>query len=228
MTRPVVTVPDCLLAQVEIAWEIDWRSASGGEFLDGVTRTHFQGFPRWLGRPRVALDAPRLRAWRAIRATARGRWGIYRLPMADPLTFVRTATSARADVLDGMPHADGRRFSSGAGYLVQPYCVAHWGASQGATTLQLDTAPCGGVLPVVGQIMSAGDLPFMVTWVGPAVGTVVEVGVEMPLRAAVGLGDVVLMRGHGLFEAADDGMGAPVYGAARHARLALSFVEVTW
>jgi len=226
MQRPLVTVPPCLLRLTSADWSIDWRSQSSPEAQDGVSQTVFAAFPRWVSASEIWLRGEALRAWRAIRSAARGRAGVYRLRMCDPAAFSRASIAAPSGWLtDGIPSAEGNPFDTGAGYWVDPFVVASFAAPAGSGILDVDITPAG-VAPVQGQIMSAGDWPFMVTSVTQLYGSIYRLTVEMPLRAAVAAGDPVLMIAAGRFEAIEEDMGNPAYGAGRTSTVRLSLREV--
>lgn len=221
MKREIVTVPRCVLRQLSVNWDIDWRGRGLGDTTDGVTRTMYDGFPRWTGSPQVVLTADTIRQWRAVRATAQGRRSIYRIEMVDPVGFRPQETGASDRTI-----RDGTAFGPDVSFRYAPFALAVGTHGKGAEEIRVDAAPCNGVAPKIGQIMSHDDWPFTVTWVQPVSGTVYDIGVQMPLRAAIRDGDFVLMRGVGRFEAADEGMGNPSYGPASFSRPRLSFREV--
>lgn len=227
MQRNIITIPAGLLRGNGLTWDIDWRGRSAGELTSGVTRTVFEGFPRWTGSGRVTLVGRDLAMWSAIRAAARGRQNIYRVEMSRPLSFVLTGAGAsREDVCAGKATAQGNRFTNGKGWAVSPFALAVGDHAKGATEIVVDTSSCGGAVPQVDQIMSHDDWPFSVVAVLPEGGTIYRLIVEMPLRSYITEGDVVLMRGFGLFEAAEAGMGRPERGGTAIGAAEVSFHEV--
>lgn len=225
MTRPMVTVPQSLLHQIDLDWRIDWRGQSAGEFNSGVSGTHYAGFPRWVGAPSFFMNAGELRKWRAISAHARGRTSVYRVRMFDPVAFDMDAAGASATVIaTGKTTTDGNYFTNGKGWEYDPFCLCETAAEKGATTLRVDVASCNDVAPVEGQIMSVDLWPFTVTSVLPVGGTVYEIGISMALRTDVAVGRYIKMRGEGLFELID-GTGNPAYNANRFSRPQMEFVE---
>ncbi|NRB18058.1 MAG: hypothetical protein HRU33_10960 [Rhodobacteraceae bacterium] len=74
--------------------------------------------------------------------------------------------------------------------------------------------------------MSHDDWPFVVTWVTLISGDVYELSIQMPLRAAIAVGDLINLRGVGRFEAVDEKAGNPAYDLQRVSKIQLSFREV--
>lgn len=221
MQRPIVTVPPCIFAQVEFAWDIDWRSISVGETTDGTTRTHYDGFPRFVGSPVISLTGAAMHQWRAIRAAARGKVGLYEIEMTD-LAFVKDPVGGITNST-GVPFSTGQPFSTGRGFAYRPFVLAAADAPRGATSLTISTT---GKLPIAGQIMSANKWPFIVTSITDMGGDEYKLTVEPPLREAISTGDTILHRGVGIFEARESSMGMPVYSNTQQAQISLDFIEV--
>ncbi|EBA08952.1 hypothetical protein [Sagittula stellata] len=227
MQRPIVTLPPAFLRVLNVDWDIDWRETSLGDFNEGTTRTQFSGFPRWIGAPKVKLGRAQLGQWRAIRAMAQGRRGIYRIRMDDPAVFPISATGAGGTVIaQGKPSAAGNLFTNGRGWEYAPFALAAGDHAAGAEAIRVDVTSCNGFVPVVGQIMSHASWPFQVTYVRARGGAVFELGVQMPLRAAIAQGDILQLRGVGVFEAAESGMGRIDYDRSHRAMPELRFMEV--
>lgn len=222
MNRDTITVPPHVLLWTNMAWDIDWRGQSAGDATGGLTRTVFNGFPRWVGEPQAFVKDETLRQWRAIRASAQGRANIYRMQMVDPAGYKYPNTPQ-----NGTTFEDGGRFSDGQGFLPQQFALSIGGHAKGAEEIRVDMSSISGApSPNQGQIMSHDDWPFMVNWVLPVSGTIYDIGVQMPLRAAIADGDPILMQGVGRFEAVGDDMGAVPYGPAHYSRPKLQFREV--
>lgn len=227
MERPIVTLPPAFLRVLNVDWDIDWRETSLGDFNEGTTRTQFTGFPRWTGAPKVKLNRAQLGQWRAIRATAQGRRGIYRIRMDDPAIFPIAAVGASGTVIaQGKTTAAGNLFSNGKGWEYAPFALAAADHAAGAQVIRVDVSSCSGFVPVVGQIMSHDSWPFQVTYVRDRGSDVFELGVQMPLRATITQGDVIQLRGVGFFEAAESGMGGIDYDRTHRAMPELRFMEV--
>lgn len=216
MQRHIITIPPGFLRLLRVDWDIDWRGQSSGDRTDGSTQVVYNRFPRWVGRPEIFLQGAQVARWRAIRGAAQGRVGVYRIRMCDPVGFTDASLGDQIPYSNGLPH------STGAGFEYAPICTASLAAAAGATELRV----AAGVAPNVGQIMSHDDWPFLVTSVETVSAGVYDLGVQMPLRAAIAAGDPINMQGTGLFEATDDTMGNPSYAAARVATVGLSFQEV--
>lgn len=225
MQREVLNVPRDLMRSIEVNWTPDWRGQSLPEANSGVSTVVYNRFPRWVGSPRLVLSGSRLLAWRAIRAKAQGRKNLYRVPMVDPVGFNHGLAAERAGVgSEGLPFSTGAYFSTGHGFSYDPAAVAVGGFARGADEIRLDTA-AAGFFPVVGQIMSHDDRPFIVTEILETSEAECTVGIQMPLRASIPDGAPVLMQGRGIFEAAEEGMGNPSYGVDLVSRVRLSFQE---
>lgn len=216
MQRAVVTLPAGFLKFLQVDWDIDWRGQGLGENTGGGSTVVFNRFPRWVGAPSVFLEGAALAQWRAIRAAAQGRVGIYRLPMVDPI-----GSDGVSDA--DLPFSDGASFASGHGFASEALGFAALAADPGAERIRVEGAP---VAPRAGQIMSHGLWPFVVTWVQEVSAGVFDLGIQMPLRGAMAAGDPVRLEGMGLFEAIEDGMGRVSYGLDRAAQVKLNFREV--
>jgi hypothetical protein len=217
MQRPIVTIPAGFLHLVDANWDIDWRGQPPGNDTGGGTSVVYNRFPRWVGSPSIVLQGDAIAQWRAIRAQAQGRVGIYRLSMVDPVGSTSVAAPG------GTSFEGGASFASGVGFASEPACFAVADVSAGAVQIRVDTAEFA---PVVGQIMSHKLWPFVVTWVLEVSAGTYDLGIQMPLRAAITAGDIIKLEGEGLFEAVEDGMGAAGYDVDLVARPRLNFREV--
>lgn len=223
MHRAVINVPRGLFRAFEIDWDIDWRGQSVGQDNNGVTKTVYNAFPRWVGSPSIVLGSAFVAQWRAIRASSQGVVGVYRLPMVDPVADARLGASD-AIRLNGVPFSAGQRFSTGKGFEYVPFIVNAALAKAGDVHLSLVLSDDGN-LPVVGQFISHNDFPYLVTWVTPGGSGEFEVGIQMPLRRDIPSGAEIQLAAYGLFEAADEGMGNPAYGNDLVSRPRLAFRE---
>lgn len=225
MRRDVVTVPRGLLRFLDMSWDIDWGGQGLGQNNAGNGQIVFNRFPRWIGQPRILLHREQVLAWRAVRAQAQGRVGLYRVPLTDPLGFKLTdAGASEATIETGLPFADGAYFTDETGWAYEPFVTVSGAAAAGATEITIDTAPVPGFVPKVGQIMSHEDWPFQVQSVVDAGSGLFDLTVQMPLRAAIPSGDLVYLGAWGLFEA-NDGSGNPGYAPALVSRPTLEFTE---
>ncbi|NIZ63284.1 hypothetical protein DL239_20155 [Sedimentitalea sp. CY04] len=219
MQREIVTIPPNFLRVLNVDWDIDWRGQSVGDATSGSSATVYNSFPRWVGSPKVSLVRDEITQWRAIRAQAQGRVGIYRMEMVDPLGFIAPDVNP-----NGVSFSGGGLFNGGSGFAYTPICRAVNPAGAGATEIRLDVA--GEAAPVVGQIMSHDDWPFVVVWASLVSGNVYDVGIQMPLRADIAVNDLINLRGVGRFEAVDESAGNPAYDRRRVSSIQLSFREV--
>ncbi|OWU80431.1 hypothetical protein [Phaeobacter sp. 22II1-1F12B] len=222
MQRPIITIPFGFLRTANFDWDIDWHEQSLGEANSGASQTLYNAFPRWTGGPGIFLQGKAVAQWRAIRAQAQGRIGMYRIRMCDPAAF-RLSDTGVGFTGSGSPFSTGQPFSTGYGFEYVPTCSAKKSASAGATEIRIENA---AAVPVPGQIMSHNYWPFAVTYVTAISAGVYDLGVQMPLRAPIAAGDVIKLRGEGLFEALESGMGRMGYGPGIAGRVQLSFREV--
>jgi hypothetical protein len=223
MEREIITIPSSLMRITRVDWDIDWRGQGVGESNAGSGQTIYNAFPRWTGSVALYLRRDSLLQWRAIRAQAQGRVGIYRVPMRDPLGFDAVETGQSYPT--GVPFANGQSFGSGYGFAYEPFCTAVNAASAGDTQIRVD-ASAVGVAPKIGQIMSHNSWPFLVTWVTEISLDVYDIGIQMPLREAIVVDDPVLMQGVGLFEVTEDKSGAMPYGHKHQSTPVFDFREV--
>lgn len=226
MTRQIITTPTNFLRLSTVEWDIDWRGQSTSEFNSGITRTVHRGFPRWIGNSSFSLYRSDIAIWNAIRDTAQGRWGMYKIRMVDVASFNLYDVGTTTEIEQGKQTDEGNYFSNGYGTEYEPFALADAAASAGADEIRVDTTSCGGLVPAQGQIMSHNWWPFRVSWVRPVSGNVYRLGVQMPLREAIADGQVILMRGVGLFEAAEEATGVAGYGTDRFTRAQMRLVEV--
>lgn len=217
MQRPILTIPAGFLQLLEVDWDIDWRGQPPGNDTGGGTSVVDNRFPRWIGAPSILLQGDGIAQWRAIRAQAQGRAGIYRLPMVDPVGFASFALT------DGTSFEGGATFASGTGFASEPACFAAADAAAGAVQIRVENAE---VAPVIGQIMSHKLWPFTVTWISEVSAGVYDMGIQMPSRLTIAAGDTIKLQGEGLFEAVEDSMGRAGYGLDLVVRPRLNFREV--
>lgn len=225
MRRDVVTVPRALLKFLDMSWDIDWGGQGLGQSNAGNGQIVVNRFPRWIGQPQIFLHREQILAWRAVRAQAQGRVGLYRVPLTDPLGFKRTDTGASAATIEtGLPFAGGAYFSDDTGWAYEPFVTASEAVSAGATEIRIDTAPVPGFAPKIGQIMSHDDWPFQVQSVIDAGSGLYDLTVQMPLRKAIAAGEVIHLGAWGIFEASE-GSGNPGYAPSLVSRPTLEFTE---
>lgn len=216
MQRSIVTFPRSLLRMMRMDWDIEWRGQGVGAFNSGVTQVVYNAFPRWVGSPKVHLHNTAIRQFRAIRHAAQGRRHVFRVPMVDPIGFDMLSAGG-VTLSQGAPFSTAATFSTGQGLAYAPFALAVGAASAGATQLRIDVSPTG-VAPVPGQHMSHDDRPFVVTWSDLVSGTIYDVGIQMPLRAAISDGDEVRLEAVGLFEVVEEQGGNPSYDRNRRAQ----------
>lgn len=169
-----ITVPLSLMVDTAVSWDIDWRGQSSGETNSGSRQIVYNAFPRWVGRPKLALVGEQIAQWRAIRARAQGRRSVYRVPMIDPLSFDYSLISASVR-RSGRPDSYNGRLTTGMGFQYAPFCpvvpepegvIDGAGAgtlpAAGSQHVWVDTGPAVAT-PKIGGIYSANDLPFIAT-----------------------------------------------------------------
>lgn len=225
MNRPIITVPYAIMRASRIDWDIDWRGQPGNDRTDGSTQVVFDAFPRWIGTLDLVLARDLARQFRAMRWQAQGRVGIYRLYMVDPMGFNLQAAVGGEAIAAGVPFSSGARFSTGQGFHPSTVVLTSAAAEAGASEVQVTTAD-PTLVPVPGQIMSAGDWPFAVTAVSENGGNIYTLSVQMPLREEIASGAMVNCVASGLFEVSDDLAGALSYDTTLVGRSSISFREV--
>lgn len=217
MARPYVTIPLGLFRPLDFNWQIDWRTQDAGSTTDGITQTMGQGFPRWIGSPRIRLSRAQIATWRALLATAQGRRGLFLVEMADAVIDLPPYTGT------GRTFASGVTFSNDRGFLASEAYALVFGKSAGDEQITVDTFD-GLPNPVPGQILGHGLWPFEVTWVEPLSATRFRLGTT-PLRAAMSAGDAIALRPRGVFEMVEDTSGNPAYARAMRSTVQLQFRE---
>lgn len=212
--RDIIDLPRALMRAVSCDWDIEWRGQDAGEGVDGSEQIISNAPARWIGSPTLALHGDLIGQFRALRARARGRVNAWRLPMID------TVISGRMVGLAGRALASWQN-----GYLpeVRPVVFAVNAAAAGAEQIVIDERQLAHPIKV-GAILSQDDWPFMVVDRSGA-GAAVTLQIEMPLRRGFAAGAAIDLFARGIFIAAGDGIGNPVYGLDRVARPDLSFVE---
>lgn len=226
MTRHVVEVPPRLSGLSDMPWIFDRRGTGLGNNLSGVSVSTFSKFPIWRGHLKMTLTGGEIAEWRALQSQVRGRHGLYAIEMIDPAVFrADEATAALGIGVNGFPFSDSAFFSDGSGFEFMPVCHAVGNHSVGARQLLLDVTQ-SGVPPKIGQIMSAGDYPFIVEQITPSGGTQYRVQIGSPcLRVDLMHGAEVRHVARGLYEAVEDTGGEPVYDGNWSAKVQLELRE---
>jgi hypothetical protein len=214
MARTVITVPPALCRVTGFNWQIDWRTKPTAEATDGNSQIMSVGFPRWIGSLPLILRPADVLQWRAVHAQARGRLGLYRITMTDPLVPVPQ---------DGRPWDSGEPWGSGELWEGEPFWLVETAAAAGATELRV-TIPADMPDPVVGQIVSHQDWPTHVVEALEDTG-VWTLRISRPLPVAAAVEDQIELRAKGIFEATDDTSGNPAYELERVSRFSMSFRE---
>lgn len=221
----IITIPRAVMCATNYNWDIDWRGQSVGEPVAGDAQVVFNRQPKWIGSPSLAIhDRDVQNWWRAIRATARGRARIYRVPMVDPVGFDDYYDVERTWHTNGKQFSTDVRFNTGFGFEYRPFVTCVGNTAAGTTEIVVNETsavrPCN-----VGQIMSHDDYPFIITSRTPS-GTNFRLTVEMPFRQAIPDGAIIFQYATGLFQAVTDTMGLPSYDANRLTRPQLQFTEL--
>lgn len=225
MSRRVVTVPYDLLTATEIDWDIDWRGQPGAETTADTSQVVYNRFPKWVGALSLVQPPEIVGRWRALRWSAQGRAGIYRLPMIDPVSFDRERELGSEVASRGNPFSTGSYFSSGSGFYAGPFVEAAAAASAGSEEIVLKISD-PALVPKVGQIISADDLPMGITHVIADSESTYRVGIQMPLRAPISAGAAISLVGIGRFEVLTDMAGRGGYGLDRVSTPSIEFREV--
>jgi hypothetical protein len=215
--RPIVTVPRSLMRVTAVDWDIDWREKGAREATDGSMQTVIAAAPRWVGTVPLRLTPETILAWRAIRDEARGRTGLYRLPLVDPLGINLAAGHIPAALRNlGVPFSTDERFLTGQGFSYLPAVELVAAAAPGDRVLILRDLGFGHPLRV-GMFLSHNDWPIRITSrteIEDDDGPLVEVTVAPFLRNAIPAGALIEMAATGIFEVTD-GSGNPAYDLSR-------------
>lgn len=225
MSRPLVTVPMDLLTATEIDWDIDWRGQPGAESTADTSQVIYNRFPRWVGALSLVQPPVIIGRWRALRWSAQGRAGIYRLPMIDPAIFDRTVVPQKMASSLGFGFPVGSDFLGDFSEQAVPTVSVATAAPAGAEVLRISVTDLD-LVPTVGQIISADDWPMGVTDVSHEGGTTYVLGVQMPLRAPISAGASISLVGMGRFEVLTDMAGRGSYGLDRVSTPSIEFREV--
>ncbi len=208
MARAIITMPASINKRLSaIDWDIDWRTQPSPEGTDGNSRVMVGGFPRWVGSLNLTLFRDDILTWRATRAQAKGRLGLYRVIMVDPIVPVP---------IEGQPWGNGQPWANGLPWVGESFWVVETAAARGATSVRV-TIPTDAPVPKVGQIVSHDDWPTRVVAASLASG-VWTLTIDRPLMAAAQINDTIDLRAKGVFEASDDAAGNPSYESGRTRR----------
>ena len=199
-----------------ISWDIDWRAQSAGVTTSGRRNIAIGELPRWVGSIQFVNVREKVAAWNAMRMSGRGPAAVYRVHMGDKVT---DGYSKGAPV----SFSGNVFFADGAGFLANAVVPLVGDVAAGASEIVVDET--GISTPIqVGQVMSCRDWPFCVI-ARRGSGSSVTLTVEMPIRKAMLDGDLLRLRGAGLFELVDPAQGAQSYGATLVARPELRLQE---
>jgi len=214
MARDIITIPPDLCRVTAFDWDIDWRTQPGGETTAGNSQIYQQGFPRWFGNLPLVLTPSLILRWRAVRAHARGRLGLYKVTMPDWLIGVPG---------EGQPWYDGQPWGNDEFWESNPLWLFAANAPRGSSTIRV-TVPEGMPAPQQGRIVSHNDWPTIITSVAE-ISAQWELTIARPLIEAAVSGDPLSLRPTGIFEAISDGTGNPAYDLDRVARPVMEFRE---
>lgn len=169
-----ITIPLELMLDTAVTWDIDWRGKSAGETNAGSRQIVYNQFPRWIGKPNLALEGAKIAEWRAIRARAQGRHNVYRIPMIDPLSFDYSLINKKDSEI-GFPTEINDNFSTNRGFQYVPFWRV---VAEPAGVIDTDNegyVPVRGdyqiwvdvrsseAIPKLGGIYSIRDYPFIAT-----------------------------------------------------------------
>lgn len=220
----IINIPRSIMKTTDFNWDIDWRGQTAGEPTSGDAQVVFNRQPKWMGSTSVPMPTEAARWWRSIRASARGRANIYRVPIIDPVGFDDEHSVDRTWWTKGVPFNTGVRWNTGFGFEYRPFVVAVGNFAAGSTQIVVDESPAA--VPInEGMIMSHNDYPFFVTE-RYREGANYRITIEMPLRSPVQDGDLIFQYATGLFQASSDTMGVARYGANRISDVRLQFTEI--
>jgi hypothetical protein len=224
ITSKIVTVQRSLMIASSFNWDIDWRGKSAGDTNGGTSEVVYSNFPRWYGSPRLGLCQDVILQWRAIRAAARGRVNVFRIPMIDEHGYAKKI-SAKIFDLNKTQGIGGLVFSDYTPTEYQPFMLVKQLASKGSTSLVVDTNPVPEYVPQVGEILSNRDWPFIVTEVLETGSYEYTLTIEPPLRINVPVGEMIDIVPYGLFKMNTDTTGNPSYSVNTRSTPTLDLLE---
>lgn len=224
MQPKIVTIQRSLMTASVFDWDIDWRGKSAGDTNAGSSEVVYGTFPRWIGSPQLNLCQETLPQWRAIRASARGRVNVYRVPLIDASGYAKKMTAQIFD-LAGQKGVNGLSFSNQLPTEFQPFVLPKVAVLKGANSVIIDTTPVPDYVPHVGEILSNKDFPFIVTEVLLTGTNEYTLSVEMPFREAIAAGEAIDVIPYGLFKVASDTSGNPSYDVNFRSAPKFDFVE---
>lgn len=224
MNPKIITVQRSLMVSSMFNWDIDWRGKSTGDTNAGGSEVTYSNFPRWVGSPQMGLCQETIPQWRAIRAAARGRVNVYRVPIIDAFGYARKI-SAKVYDLSGLKGIGGLVFTDQTPTEYQPFMLVKGAVAKGDTSVVVNTAPVSGYTPQVGEILSNNDWPFIVTEVYETGNNEYTLTVEPPFRAAIASGEMIDIIPYGLFKVTSDTSGNPGYDVTLRSTPKFEFVE---
>lgn len=216
MERRIVDIPTSLFRVGDFNWDIDWREQGAGTTNAGYQNINVGALPRWIGSPTVSHIGMEAARFRALRLYARGRTGLFRVRMIDPLFNSGYATQ--------IPFDDSSFFDDGTGFEEFAKVTCPSGAAAGDNQIVLELGDYADDVSS-GRIMSYNDYPFAVTYAQKTTDTLYTCQIEMPLRTAVPAGGQIDLVASGLFELVNPRDGVMAYGNSRVARSTLEFRE---
>lgn len=220
MSRPIVTVPRDLMRTTEFNWDFHWSGQSHGDLNTGTGQIVVNRFPRWVGSVPLVLPVELRLKWQAVRAEARGRQALYRVPMIDYPALRLLGLAAQ--LVEQIPFDDGALFDGGVGFEYDPFIVAAEDIPAGATDIAVDETPLG-LAVVPGLKVGHNDWPFQITSRYLKDGQT-RLGVDL-VRAPIPQGSPISLAPYGLFQAASDNTGNPSFGLDEISRPVMEFRE---
>lgn len=214
MDRAIIDMPCGMFGPLESDWYINVRGrAAAGEGTQGTGQVIYGNQPRWetsidlsgFGRDRVL-------AWRAIRASMRGRVNILRICVCDMWRPTYRELGLPADSIallrgNGVPHSNGVFFNTGVGYGYTPVIEVHSGFDAGAEEITVDATPINDAL-TAGHFFSHDDWLYQVKGITGDGMTSRTYLIEPPLRRDIPANETIRMgKATALMAFADDQQG---------------------
>lgn len=232
MDREIIDLPCGMFGPLESDWYINVRGrAATGEGTQGSGQVIYGNQPRWEASVDLSgFGRERVLAWRAIRASMRGRVNILRICVCDMWRPTYRELGLPSDSIAllrgrGIPHSTGAMFSTGVGYGYVPVIEVHSGFDAGVEEITLDATAINDTL-TAGHWFSHDDWPYQVKGIKGDGMTARTYMFEPPLRRDIAANEPIRMgMATALMAFVDDAQGRMPLRNGKHGTANLQLVE---
>lgn len=226
-----------ILTPTAIGLDLYWPTRSTGEALGGDEQIGSALSARWQLSLTFSINREaRVRTYRGVKASLKGRYVAVRFPIFDPFRVSVVDAGGLPLTPGGIPFSDGAFFSDGTGFASPDVTTTVTAvAALRSETIELDVGSINDALGF-GQFLSVLDpaLPLnaqdwlhVITDVGELADEKRTFTIAPPLRNAVSIGDEVKIgRPMSLFRLKDDMSGSVSMQYGRFGQPSMDFVEV--